>query len=1329
MKKVQQDYIKHYIQIVIIFLMAIAACLLVFFYQVEKDVEENVRVTITNNVEKQGDHFQAILEVQYSYLEGIAEFIGDSGDLLSQENMKMLRYVVEKTELERLGIVDSDGWCHYDTGETKCVSFRRYFQEGMAGQKTLSDPLESRVDGTTRVVLGVPICKEDQVIGVLGGSYDVTALSRMIFDDIYEGEGFSLILMTDGTIVSYQDPNSFWGSDTENDFFECYKNNFGNQGSLEKIRDDFEREKSGYVEIFSDGEEYHMAYEPLGYNDWMLCYAVPIKVAKESYQFITDYEIILSVSFVFLVLVFFWNILRINNRKQKELIRSANTDSLTGLSNKKSTEDLIQEWLENKQDQMSGIQAFFIMDIDYFKEINDRYGHAVGDEVLRQIGGCLRGLFRSHDVMGRIGGDEFVVFMKNVPTVLIAEKKAEELSERVRQIEIPEMQGKRVTTSIGVSYAPDHGKGYLDLYKHADMALYETKEKGRNGYTICESDNRETSKDNYVHKAYTEINPLTGLYYNKAFFRKVDEYLKTKQNQAYMLVAIDIEHFRLFNRLYGRKAGDQLLIYIAECLKNQQEKQQGIAGYVSGDNFCILLPRQKEVFLQIQNDIKKRVEGWSRSIAFLPGFGVYEIDDTSVPAVVMYDRATMALSHVYGNFGSRVCVYDPKMEQKMEEEISIVSEVQEGLKNQEFLFYIQPQCHISKSGIRIVGGECLVRWQHKQRGLVSPDGFIPVLEKNGFVAELDRYIWKKVCEWLKSWIERGNTPLPMSVNVSRIDIFSMDVPKYLKELISQYQISPRLLKIEIMESTYAEEDERIRKAVMELCAAGFSVMMDDFGSGYSSLNMLKSVAVDVLKLDARFLEFGGQEEKKGIDILESMIGMSRQMGLPIIVEGVEREEQERCLLSIGCRYVQGFYYYHPMPVEEFEQLISNPDVLDLAGFTAGQVNNVKLREFLDINIITDNMLNHMLGPSAFYEIFHNRMEITSVNDQYCKMSGNDCNETIQRGARFWNHVVDDERKDLLMIFQKAFENPEEGASGFVHYQRSDGKVLLTHLRVCFIREREEHRIFYGSLTDVTALEREKQTKEIILKPEKTDSEEDGASMEKYYGGLPCGLGIGKVNLDEDGKPEEWKIIYVNQKIGRMYKKNVEQLTEDLEKLFFKNREEFLQQCYRAAYQEKTSHFQGYTSISCKYLSLTIYPYKQGYAGVMVEDITEKRVNEEAMHSIAKGFQEIYFIHLEDNHYRMIYPDPKNALERGNYEEAVNRHFVTRKIVEDQEGRLRRMLSIENIRETLTSRKIMELHYRREGEEGEIERCRAVITSGERRDGIPITAILFIRNME
>jgi len=213
---------------------------------------------------------------------------------------------------------------------------------------------------------------------------------------------------------------------------------------------------------------------------------------------------------------------------------------------------------------------------------------------------------------------------------------------------------------------------------------------------------------------------------------------------------------------------------------------------------------------------------------------------------MMYDRAAIALNSVKGNYAKRIGWYDPGMKQKMENDQILLSEIQSALEKREFIFYVQPQCNMLTG--KIIGLESLVRWRHPLRGLISPGEFIPLLEQNGFITYLDIYIWEMVCRQLNSWAKAGKKLIPISINMSRMDIYAIDVVEKFKELVDRYEIDPRYLEIEITESAYAEDDDKMQRVLEDLRRAGFPVFMDDFGSGYSSLNMLKDVNVDVIML-------------------------------------------------------------------------------------------------------------------------------------------------------------------------------------------------------------------------------------------------------------------------------------------------------------------------------------------------------------------------------------------------------------------------------------------------------------------------------------------------
>ena len=437
------------------------------------------------NVARQSEHLRTILNIHYSYLEGIAEKIGESNELMNEENKEVLTVFQKNTALDRLALIDPEGNAYYDNGVEKNVSHRRYFKEGISGNRTLSDPLESSVDQETRVVLGVPVFYEDEVIGILCGSCNVGELSQMLFDDLFSGSGYSLIVTKEGNIVAHTgDPVDHKLSYGE-DIFTFYKSKtIREEHSISEVKQDFAMGEDGLVRLagYADGSDRYLAYAPLGINDWMICYVAPVTVAQQSYAFVERYEMVFLGCFGILVCLLILYIIRKNRQKTEAILQSAQTDELTQVYNRKYAEQFAENALKEAED--GSIHAFFIMDIDKFKEVNDVYGHAVGDVVLRTFGVLLGRQFRGDDIVGRIGGDEFIILMRNVTTKEAVRTKAEQLLAETKKLVFKEMGGKGITISVGIALAPEHGKTYMNLYRGADQALYETKRNGRNGFTI-----------------------------------------------------------------------------------------------------------------------------------------------------------------------------------------------------------------------------------------------------------------------------------------------------------------------------------------------------------------------------------------------------------------------------------------------------------------------------------------------------------------------------------------------------------------------------------------------------------------------------------------------------------------------------------------------------------------------------------------------------------------------------------------------------------------------------------------------------------------------------
>ena len=475
----------NYITAILIFICAMTVSLSIFLVKVQNSIDTNSQNIMTSTVSHQSDHVLSILQIHYGFLNSIADKMGKSSSLLSDGNMKFLVSMAENTDFERTALIEADGTAHYDNGAEKNVAQRRYFQEAMQGKETLSDPLESSIDQEMRVILGVPVYHNGNIIAVLGGSYNVTALSRMLFNDVFDDSGYSLIINQNGEIIAYDGDPAYHNITYGDNFFKFHeRQNLLSDDTLKKIRQDFKNEKDATVRLqtvsTSDAAQY-LSYTRLGINGWMICYVIPVADAQDSYDFIKSDESILLGIFLILVLLLVLYIIRTNRKQNEGLIRTAELDGLTGAYNKRATEAYINKILTQMPDEKG---TFVILDVDKFKDVNDRYGHAAGDTVLHELAKTFFRHFRKDDIIGRIGGDEFVIYMRNIESKEIASARVKNLIENVRSLPFEEMNGNHVTISVGIAFVPEAGNCYMDLYKNADTALYETKQNGKDGYHV-----------------------------------------------------------------------------------------------------------------------------------------------------------------------------------------------------------------------------------------------------------------------------------------------------------------------------------------------------------------------------------------------------------------------------------------------------------------------------------------------------------------------------------------------------------------------------------------------------------------------------------------------------------------------------------------------------------------------------------------------------------------------------------------------------------------------------------------------------------------------------
>ncbi len=432
---------------------------------------------------------------------------------------------------------------------------------------------------------------------------------------------------------------------------------------------------------------------------------------------------------------------------------------------------------------------------------------------------------------------------------------------------------------------------------------------------------RQKADEEYQQKLFQQANfdAVTGLYTRNYFIQKAQAVIDDNPDTQFAIVYINIDNFKLINNMFGWIVGNEVLKSVAGEIEKKIKsnlKGKGVYGRIHADEFVVLVPQEgieDKIVINYQVD-KFTFHDQSFSITY--HVGIYKAKEDGISVEDMMERALMALRSVKQNSNRKIGIYDEKLLQSLMEEREIVEDMEKALETGQFKVFLQPQYNIKEK--KVIGAEALVRWFHPDKGMISPGKFIPIFERNGFITKLDCYIWEQVCQVLNRWREQYHVELPISVNVSRTDVFNTDWEDIFDNLVKKYDIPPSLLHLEITETAYMDNQRELISAGEKLRDMGFTIAMDDFGSGYSSLNMLKDVPVDILKLDMRFLYSDKNSINTG-NILKAMINMADWMSLSVIAEGVEQQEQADFLGSIGCEIIQGYLYGKPMPVEEFEE--------------------------------------------------------------------------------------------------------------------------------------------------------------------------------------------------------------------------------------------------------------------------------------------------------------------------------------------------------------------------------------------------------------------------
>jgi diguanylate cyclase (GGDEF)-like protein len=435
----------------------------------------------------------------------------------------------------------------------------------------------------------------------------------------------------------------------------------------------------------------------------------------------------------------------------------------------------------------------------------------------------------------------------------------------------------------------------------------------------------------HIHDCTKEVNSYNEAYYKATHDALTDMYstdylsqcisgkLKMDRTGWYIIVT-DIKGFKFINDLFGKKTGDQILVACADIIKrivNPDEEGgiEGIYGRIGTDRFAILTKdpeRFKKRFLESEKELNGLLE--SRNFPIFVHMGIYEVTNPDMDAVTMFDRANLAIESIKDSYEVFSAKYDDAMRKKLLWENRIIGELDEALEKKQFEMFLQPQ---ADRNLKVCGAEALIRWRHPTEGLLPPSWFIDTFEKNGLVVKLDLFIWEEACKTLKMWQTQGICGFYISVNISPMDFFYIDVYQTFVDLVRKYDIPPERLKLEITETAMITDSDRRFVLIDRLHSAGFHVEMDDFGSGYSSLNMLKDIKVDVLKIDMLFLYRAKDVDRSQI-IIKQVVGLAKELGIIVVTEGVETEEQLKFLLEIGSDIFQGYYFSQPVSLSDFE---------------------------------------------------------------------------------------------------------------------------------------------------------------------------------------------------------------------------------------------------------------------------------------------------------------------------------------------------------------------------------------------------------------------------
>ncbi|MCM1296818.1 MAG: GGDEF domain-containing phosphodiesterase [Muribaculaceae bacterium] len=415
----------------------------------------------------------------------------------------------------------------------------------------------------------------------------------------------------------------------------------------------------------------------------------------------------------------------------------------------------------------------------------------------------------------------------------------------------------------------------------------------------------------------SEMDELTHIPGYAKFYVNAEKAIQANKDKEYAIIVFDIDRFKNINDLYGMTKGDDILKYIGEVLMDIFGYNENYARMHS-DMFAFYIEYERKIdIIRIIEKIRKKIGTKEKDAEVNTSYGIYLVQDRSVPINLMCDRAMVASRTTKGDVMRFCAFYDEQYREDMIRVSEIERDMVTALEEGQFQMYLQPKFRLDTE--ELCGAEALARWLHPSKGIIPPSDFIPLFEKNGFILKLDEYMWEEACKTIRNWIDEGKEPIPISVNVSRYHIKHNNLENVLVNMVEKYGIDPKLLHLEITESLFLDEPAKLNRVMEKLRGRGFKLEVDDFGSGFSSLNLIRNISVDTIKIDKDFLD-NEIASDKGKIVVNHTIDMAKELRLQVIAEGVETRAHVDFLRKSKCDIAQGYYFAKPMPLSEFDKL-------------------------------------------------------------------------------------------------------------------------------------------------------------------------------------------------------------------------------------------------------------------------------------------------------------------------------------------------------------------------------------------------------------------------